>query len=222
MVGILAGTVEWLWVFLTRKDLRNMMLGFGIILSIVGMFMGYFWWTTDWWHPATITGTKVGIEDFISGVGIVGMTMAIYPLLFKKKIVGASFSSYKKLLSRTLLLAAFVIMTYFFIYFLKLPTFYSVYLSLFMGSIIIFIHRKDLLIPGFATGILMVIFMVPIYWIIILTTPHWVEATYNFNHLSGVLITGIPIEELIFFFFWGMFLGPFYEYWTGARFETRK
>jgi hypothetical protein len=222
LIGVLAGTVEWLWVLLARKDLRKIMLGFGIVLSIIGMFMAYFWWTTDWWHPATITGTKVGIEDFISGVGIVGITVAIYAVTFKKKIVGVASVSYKKLFFRGLLLVEFILATYIFIHFFRFPTFYSVYLSMLIGSIVIFINRRDLIIPGLATGVLIVILMAPIYWVIILTTPHWVEATYNFNHLSGILITGIPVEELMFFLFWGMFLGPFYEYWTGARFEPYK
>src|SRR6266403_2714600 len=120
LVGVIAGTVEWLWVFTARKDLRKMMLWFGIILAILGMFMGYFWWTADWWHPATITGTRVGIEDFISGVGIVGITMAIYPLLFKKKIIEPAVVSYKELLLRGLPLVAFIVLTYIPIHFFHL------------------------------------------------------------------------------------------------------
>jgi len=35
--------------------------------------------------------------------------------------------------------------------------------------------------------------------------------------LSGHRITGIPVEEIIFWFLAGFLFGPFYEYWQGVR-----
>jgi hypothetical protein len=51
------------------------------------------------------------------------------------------------------------------------------------------------------------------YFTIMLVSPGWIAQTYYFNHLSGILILGIPIEEVIFWFLAGVVFGPFYEYW---------
>lgn len=219
---VLVGLIGWLYIFLTRKDLRKMMFWFSLVFGILGVIFSGYWFIIDWWHPVTITGTKVGIEDFLLGFDLTGIVMAIYAFFFKKTIVITSSISYNKLISIGLLVCSYFFIVYILIFLFHFQTFYSVYIASVFASIVMFIYRRDLLLPGITTGVLMVVCTIPIYWIIIFVSPQWIQLTYNFNHLSGMLITGIPIEEIVFFFLWSMFVGTFYEFWSGAKFERLK
>ena len=81
---------------------------------------------------------------------------------------------------------------------------------------------EDFLI-GFASdgiisgAVIVVIISLISYYSIILLSSRWVEHTYIFENLSGILVTGIPVEELVFWFFAGMVFGPFYEYWKSKK-----
>ncbi len=63
----------------------------------------------------------------------------------------------------------------------------------------------------------MVVASLAFYYPIILLSPGWVETTYMLEKLSGILITGVPLEEFIFWFLAGVIFGPLYEYWQGER-----
>jgi membrane protease YdiL (CAAX protease family) len=46
-----------------------------------------------------------------------------------------------------------------------------------------------------------------------------IQNWWNIKNLSGILIFGIPIEELMWVFSWGFVAGPTYEFITGLRFK---
>ncbi len=94
-----------------------------------------------------------------------------------------------------------------------LTSFWSSTIALLAIAGLIFYFRQDLILNGLLSGALMALFSLFPYYLIILLAPSWVATTYDFSHLSGVLVTGIPIEELVFWFLTGLVFGPFYEYW---------
>lgn len=61
----------------------------------------------------------------------------------------------------------------------------------------------------------MTIIVLPIYYLMMIFSPNIIEKTYLLNSLSGIRITEIPIEELIFYFVFGSMVGLMYEYWQG-------
>ena len=67
LLSLLPILLLWSVIFRIRPDERNEMLVVGIFLGVVSVVSSYIWWTNDWWRPETITGTRVGIEDFILG-----------------------------------------------------------------------------------------------------------------------------------------------------------
>ena len=88
-----------------------------------------------------------------------------------------------------------------------------------LAALIMFFYRNDLLVAGFISGILMAIISLAVYIPIVLLWPQWVETTYFLNHLSGILVFGVPIEEFIFWFLAGLIFGPLYEYREQERFR---
>jgi transcriptional regulator of nitric oxide reductase len=55
----------------------------------------------------------------------------------------------------------------------------------------------------------MLTFTIAGYLFLIYINPNFVKETYLLDHLSRILILGIPIEELIWFFFAGMGISAF-------------
>ena len=69
LVGTIVFLAVWVVLFYVRRDLRKEMLFFSFWIAILSFCSGLFWWTKDWWLPPTMTGTIVGIEDFLVGFG---------------------------------------------------------------------------------------------------------------------------------------------------------
>ena len=68
------------------NDKKKRMLNISIIFGFVGIIMESFY-IIDWWHPLTIFGTKVGVEDFIFGFTLAGISSAAYYVILKKSEV---------------------------------------------------------------------------------------------------------------------------------------
>lgn len=64
---------------------------------------------------------------------------------------------------------------------------------------------RKTLIGGLLFLGLYTVFMLGVLWF----SPGYIEQVWNLPDLSGVLIAGIPLEELLFGFVFGM-------YWTGV------
>lgn len=49
-------------------------------------------------------------------------------------------------------------------------------------------------------------------------TPGYIEAVWNLPALSGLLVFGVPVEEIAFGFTFGMYWAGFYEHvaWRGS------
>lgn len=213
LVGTFPLLVMWLIIFFWRKDLRKEILWFSIPMSFMSMITSYIWWTVDWWQPLTVWGTKIGVEDFIVGFTSGGLMAVLYEVIFKKKLYKRKTSI--KNTDKSLLLFLLVQLMCWFFYGIGLTSFLSSSISLIVGSILMLLSRRDLITNALASGVLMTVAVLPSYYVIILINSQWVDRTYSM--LSGLRVTGIPIEELVFWFLVGFLFGPFYEYWQDSR-----
>jgi hypothetical protein len=209
----------WTVFFLMRKDLRKEMLVMSTGIGLLSIMTAYYWWTIDWWHPATTAGARIGIEDFLSGFATGGIMAVAYEIFFRRR----HYAMRKKCAhcpgsSTLLILLAFI--TSFLFWGLGITSFYASTIAMTLLVGILFYFRRDLFLDGVLSGLLMVLISLPVYLFIQAIAPDWVEKTYDFAHLSGVPVFGIPIEEFIFWFLAGLVFGPWYEYWQGER--TRK
>lgn len=208
--------IPWVAFFALRQDLRKGMLVVSLFIGVLSVVTAHYWWTIDWWRPATITGTTVGIEDFLSGFATGGLMTFAYEVIFRKKLYRAR-STRKNGPSHITLLLLLALLTAWLFWGVGFTSFWSSLIAMAIVTGIIFFYRKDLVWAGVASGILMALVSLPIYLITIAFAPLWVQDTYLLEKLSGVLVIGIPIEELVFWFMAGLLFGPFYEYWQGLR-----
>lgn len=185
-----------------------------ILVGLLNPFAQYLWWTVDWWHPETITGTRVGIEDFIVGFAGGGIASVIYEDFYRKRFSKKPNGS--KGVSLLLNITGLLVLTAVLFYIFDFSSFISLSLSLLVFGFIINFYRKDLIRDSIYSGLFMTLTILPVYFFMIYISPGWVEVTYD-SGLTGIRPLGIPIEELIFYFLFGFYVGPIYEYWKGKK-----
>ncbi|MBI2142644.1 hypothetical protein HYU15_04130 [Candidatus Woesearchaeota archaeon] len=211
----------WIGLFIHRKDVRKEMLFVSLIVAFFGLALEGLALTKDWWQPETITGTIIGIEDFIYGFAIAGIAAVIYEEIFKRKLHERKKGKHDNkdiAISLALMLVTFSIS----FFALKIHSFYSTVLALSFGAAYILAKRPDLTIDSIATGTILTIIGLLGYLIVNAFSPGFVNDWFFMDKLSGILILGYPIEDLIWYFLTGMLLGPIYEAWQNARLVKKK
>jgi len=204
----------WLLLYLRRKDLRKEIILASIFIGILSVSTSYLWWTIDWWRPLTITGTKVGVEDFLSGFASGGIMSVIYEYIFNKVYKNVKLES--RSLSAIIILLFMFCLTSWLVFIVGFTTFWASTISLVLAIIFIILVRRDLFFNSLTSGVSMMLISVLSYLVIILISDTWVSNTY-LDGLSGYCIWTIPVEEFVFWFLAGMWVGPFYEYVFGKR-----
>jgi len=213
LVAIMPMVIIWLVLFFLRKDLRKEIWIISIYMAFLSVVTAHYWWTIDWWQPLTIWGTRVGIEDFILGFFAGGLMTALYEVIFKKRLYKRK-GNFHENRGLVLILLLVLLMSWLF-WGIGLTSFVSSSISMLIVSILMIIKRKDLFFDALGSGVLVTIASLPSYYLAMFVNSEWIDATYPM--LSGIRITGIPVEELIFWFIAGFLFGPFYEYWQGKR-----
>lgn len=209
----------WLFLFLWRKDTRKEMLVMSCLFGAVGVVTALVY-TKDWWAPLTITGTTVGIEDFLFGAMIGGISAVIYEDLFKKRLRPRRVNAKIKKINNFAFIAFFVVGALLFFgsfYFLKFNTLHSSILTLIFVLSIVYVRRSDLIIESALTGLLMLILSFFIYSLVDRITPGWINAFWYFKNVPNIIIFNVPIDDIIWYFLTGAALGPLYEYWQEGR-----
>lgn len=213
LVGTVIFFIPWLILFIHRKDVRQEMLFMGTLFALGSALSAYLWWTIDWWHPPTITETRVGIEDLLLGFSNGGIAAVLYEEIFRKRLYIRSKNSHKFGLEILLLLFFFIISVLFWIF--HLTSFVASSIGMVILGIILIYLRRDLFISSFINGLLMTLVSMPVYFILIFVSPGWIERVWDFQKISGIMVAGIPAEDLIFYFLFGFLIAPLYEYWKG-------
>lgn len=206
----------WTAFFLLRKDVRKEMLVMSFGIGVLSVVTAHYWWTVDWWHPPTITGTRVGVEDFLAGFGSGGIMAVAYEVLFRKRHYRMRRLCFHCPGPLTLLLLLAFLMSWL-VWGSGVTSFWGSTIAMSSVAALLFYFRRDLFINGILSGLLMAIIALPSYFLIMTVAPSWIGSVYDFNFLSGKLLLGIPVEEFVFWFLAGMVFGPFYEYWQGER-----
>jgi peptidoglycan/LPS O-acetylase OafA/YrhL len=202
----------WIMLFL-RKDTRKEMLVISLIAGILGIFAEIIY-TKDWWNPITITGGAIGVETFLFGFLISGISSVIYMVFFREKLKKTK--PLKKNLKKALLIIILGCAIFFGGYYLfRLNSFIATLLSFGVLTIIILFKRRDLIKNSIISGLMISFLGLIIYAFLKILFPEWIDETLYFKNIPRIIVLNlIPLEDLIWFFVAGCFLGPVYEYWT--------
>jgi len=204
----------WVVFYILRADLRRRMLYFSLIIMPLGP-LSEFWFLKDYWRRSTITGYPISVEDAIFAFGIGGIGYSIYKVLFNMSVP----EGHKQ--PRGWLVIAFLIIIILPLFILTdvlgINSIFSSTFSLLLIAVLTWILRPDLLKPSIVSGILVLVLFFLVYKAMQVIFPSAIEYWCMGCNPTGLRISGINIEELLWDFSWGLAGSIMAEAITGER-----
>ncbi len=215
ITGCLILFLFWLLIFLKRKDLRREMLWasfFGMPLGIIDFFL-----VPTYWNPDSLFGLikkyGVGIESFFFLFTIVGIASVIYEFFWKEKPVKLVHGGRPHFWLLLFFASIFLSMSILF----PSKTIYNLMIASVAGIVITVYFRRDLWKQVFFSAFTLSLLYLGGLVMINLMFRSLIENFYNFNNILGILVFGIPLEEVGAAFFAGAFWSTIYEYTKAYR-----
>ena len=210
------------WMYMNVRgsvQIKKEMLVMSFLVAIVSPVASYLWWNKDWWLPPSLWGGQNYTfipEDVLLGFLFGGIAAVIYEFSFGKGL-SKNRKPHKKMFTLFVLLTFAICAVLFSLF--NFNSFYSIIISMILISLGVLSIRRDLIKSSVYSGALTLIVAIPFYAIIHFISPDWALITYKYQFLSGVTIYNFPIEEFIFWFFYGLTIGTAYEYAKGWGFK---
>ncbi|MSU56363.1 MAG: hypothetical protein EXS51_03605 [Candidatus Taylorbacteria bacterium] len=210
--------IIWGALFTYRRDLRKEMLVSSLLAGLLALLLESLF-LEDYWTPQLFNGWSVGIEDFLYGFTIGGVASVLYEAFFKTRFIRKKSHAYHW---RFLLVLYAISFTALFIgrEVLGFNTMYAALGSLGAAFLSIVFFRPDLVREAIWSAILFTALTVLVYIPVLIIFPHFISSFWHLSNISGLLLGGIPLEEFVWAFMFGLVVGPFYEAWAGL--ELRK
>lgn len=190
--------------------------------SWIGIYAAYFWWSDDWWHPQTITRTRIGIEDMFMCISHLGIGVFGYIFIFRKSVCPVfeiKLNTIFHLLKRfSLWFSLSFGLTWIMIAFFQLNSIISTIIGMVVAVVYILIKRKDLLASMFWSGIIFSSLSLPVYIVANILFSNAIHSIWYIKNLTGIMIIGIPIEDVVWYWLLGFFLGGAYPYLTKSSY----
>ncbi len=203
--------ILWFIIYFSRKDLRKSIVFISVVFGFLGLLFEYIH-LNDWWHPQTLTGTKLGFEDFLGSFFVGGIATGIYEYLTGSYYTNLNVSSGKVLVNNVFAISTLTLFLLLYFVF-GLSSFYSQSVSCLYGVIFLCAFRSDLIKNAFISGLAMFIFGMISYPGLELIFPGFVRKFWFIeDKWYQTLIFGIPVEESIWWFLTGTFIGPLYKF----------
>ena len=175
----------------------------------------------EYWHPPSLFDlairTGFDIESLIFSFAIGGIGTVLYNLIFKRRYVEIPHTERKHAMHRLHIYILFVPVLVFLVLslFTDLNHIYCGILAMFMGGLTTLYCRPDLKGKIWVGGLLFTLLYFVYFGSILPFYPDYVELFWNLENLTHILVLGIPIEELLFAFTFGMYWSGLFEhlYW---------
>lgn len=214
-IGCLIFFSVWILFFLSRKDLRKEMI-FGSLLFLPFGFSEALW-VPEYWNPPSlfnlISTYGFGIESFFFCFVCGGVAAVVYEIIARKRTV--KIRGRQKFLFGPYISIILIFICLDFIF--PSITIYNAIVSLLIGAVIIAIKRKDLIGQIIFGGIFFAIIYFLLFVVFNKIFPEYVSIAYNLEYIWGIIILGVPIEEILTSFAAGAVWSSFYEYIRGYR-----
>jgi hypothetical protein len=209
----------WIIFYILRPDLRRRMLIFSLIITPLGP-LSEIWFLRDYWRRPTITGYPISIEDAIFAFAIGGIAYSIYKIFFNMTVVPS-----KDQPQRGWLVIAFFVITFLPLVLLTdllhVNSIFSSTLSLFLIAVLTWVLRPDLLKSSIVSGLMIVVLFFFVYKGMQVIFPGAIEYWCTGCNPSGLRISGINLEELLWDFTWGLAGSTMVEAVTGQKLQNR-
>ena len=172
--------------------------------------------TPGYWEPKTLfnLGKLTGgyaIEDalfmFLTG----GIAAALYEEMFGRHLSNRKAKHRPHVAVATAAVGAIVTTSF------KVNLIYALIVFGFVGAAVIWIQRRDLVIHSLVGGLAFLVVYFLSFELFLLIFPHYIGTYYHLHNISGLLLLGVPLEEIMFAFSFGLMWSPIYEYMNDRR-----
>lgn len=209
----------WVVIYLFKKDFRKEMLKMSWITVPFGLTEPLF--VPEYWLPPSLFNmaekTGFDIESLIFSFAIGGIGTVMYNLIFKRRFVEMPHTERRHKRHALHVYILFVPVLVFVVQslFTDLNHIYCGVTALFFGGLATLYCRPDLKGKIWVGGILFTALYFVYFGSILPFYPEYVELYWNLDNLTHILILGIPLEEFLFAFTFGMYWSGLYEhlYW---------
>ncbi len=211
----------WLVLYVVRTDLRRNMLGVSLATALLGLTEPLF--VPKYWNPFTLFDlarrTGFDVESLIFSFAIGGIVFAVYEVLFRMAPSEGMANERHQARHRHHVLAVtagplvFVILAVV----TSLNPIYSSAIALVAGFFATLYCRPDLWLKMIVSGGLFFAVYFIVFLVFNLAFPGYVAVVWNLRALSGVRILGVPLEELMFAFTFGLYWSSMYEHLMWRR-----
>ena len=209
--------VPWAILFVFHAPTRRAMWQASLATALFGLtepiFVPRYWNPPSLFELAQRTGFDLESEIFAFAIG--GIAVVLYNVVSCRPIVplpGAERHARQHRWHRVAIAAPFVI--FWPLYVLPWNPIYAAVTSLALGALASVACRPDLIGKTATGGVIFLLlygaFIGALRWL----APGYIETVWNLPALSGVLLRGIPLEELLFGFTFGMYWASVYEHLT--------
>ena len=176
----------------------------------------------EYWNPPSLfeLAQKTGfdIESIIFSFAIGGIAAVFYNTILHKRVELLNLAErhqWRHGWHRLALAVPFVLFPI--LYSLPWNPIYAGIAAMVLGAIAAVLCRPDMKSNTLLGGVLFLslytIFLLGLKW----SAPGYIEQVWNLRALSGIVIYGLPIEELMFGFSFGLFWPGIYEHFTWRR-----
>ncbi len=177
----------------------------------------------EYWSPPSLFDlalrTGFDIEALLFAFAVGGLAAVIYEAVFKTRHQPVSSSEQHEGRHKYhwFIVVSGPVLFFALAFFSGLNPIYSAFIAMFTGGFLILYCRPDLmpkmLVSAFMFGI---IYFVSFLFLMFLY-PSFVNQVWNIKVLSGIMVFGIPLEELVFAFGFGFLWSGIYEHVTWRK-----
>lgn len=206
----------WLILYALRADIRREMLWVSLATMFLGLTEPLF--VPEYWNPPTLWDlarrTGFDLESLLFSFAIGGVVFAAYHVIFRRAPSESMAHERGHPRHRYHVLAILSAPVLFVILaaFTTLNPIYSAAIALVGGFLATLYCRPDLWLKMIVSGVLFFLVYFTIFALFNLAFPGYVAAVWNLKAVSGLLAWGVPLEELLFAFTFGLYWSSMYEH----------
>ena len=210
----------WVILYLAFPQSRGEMWRVSALMAPVGLTEPIF--VPEYWNPPSLfelaQRTGFDIESIIFSFALGGIGAVLYKIVVRQRLVEISPDERYDRRHRWHGWALAVPFGLFpILYFLPWNPIDAGIAAMTLGAIAAVLCRPDLKYNTLVGGLLFLalysMFLLGLKW----SAPGYIEQVWNLKALSGILIYGLPVEELMFGFSFGLIWAGIYEHFTWTR-----
>lgn len=225
LIWSLAFLTPWVLLYWAKPVFRREMLRVSLATSLLGLSEPIF--VPEYWNPPSLFDlaqrTGFDIESLVFCFAIGGIGAVMYNALANRGLSEMSHTERHNGRHRWHRLAISApFLSFPALYFLPWNPIYPGIASLVIGGIANVLCRPDLLRNTLIGGGLFLSFYAIFMLLLIFFVPGYIEQVWNLPAISGVLLAGIPLEELAFGFAFGLYWAGIYEHFTWHRSQVNQ